>query len=405
MKPLHICYVEMGYPHHHGGGGGAGTYVQLVGKELVRRGHEVSVVTAPCFECRSHAVDEGVDVYRPRLPGTLHWYLGRLPGIRIGALAARYLEHGWHLSRFLNHLHRQQSIDLVEYTEGGDFWHALRAPFPYIVHLHGSRYTFLRMSSRPVGRSDLYHRRLELSFIRRAHYVISPSQALLDLVAQELGHELVQSAVLPYPLDPRLMDRRQPAEVGTGADRIVLFAARNDSVKGAETMLQAVPMIRRRFPAVEFHLVGYAPATAARLPDGVLCRPFVAKDELLAYYQCADICVVPSLWDNSPNTVYEAMAAGKAVVASRVGGIPELVVDGETGVLVEPNNPPQLAHAIVRLLRDEDERRAMGRKGRERIHRLADLGDNVGRRVDLYNRMIAEWPPRNTIWNYAHRPR
>ena len=108
------------------------------------------------------------------------------------------------------------------------------------------------------------------------------------------------------------------------------------------------------------------------------------KDELLKQYRTAALCVVPSLWDNSPNTVYEAMAAGRAVVASRVGGIPELVADGETGLLTPPGDAGALADAITALLLDPDRRQAMGEAGRRRIRRLADLEENVDRRLAIY---------------------
>ena len=406
VRSLHICYVELGYPHHHGGGGGAGTYVQLVGKELVRQGHRVSVITAACLECPFHTVDDGVDVYRPKLGSALHWYIGKLPGLRVGALSIRYLEQGAYLYRFLKQVHKKQPIDLVEYAEGGDFWHAWRPLSPYIVHLHGSRYTSLRMSGKAIGRADWYHRRLELSFIRRARHIISPSQALLDIVTDETEYRLDGATVIPYPLDSRLLATSRRATTSSGGVPTVLFAARNDPLKGAETLLRSVPLIRRSVADVEFQLFGYSPLPGAELPNYVRCFSFVTKEELLRHYQTADICVVPSLWDNSPNTLYEAMAAGKAVVASRVGGIPEIVADGETGILVGPNDAEQLAEAIIRLLTHERERLAMGVSGRERIRQLADPQANLRSRLEIYQRVAHSASlSANTRERYAHRAR
>lgn len=402
---LHLCYVELGYPHHHGGGGGAGTYVQLAGRELVRAGHQVSVLAAACPRCAPVEDDHGIRVYRPALGASLHWYIGKLPGARIGSLAIRYLEAGWSIARFLENLHRTHPIDLVEFTEGGDFWHAFKRTFPYIVHLHGSRYTFLRMSGRKLARGEWLYRRLELAFMRRARCVVSPSQALLDLVTEENGQSFNATFAHPYPLDPRLLQEPvlQPHEIA--ARQMVLFAARNDPVKGADTLLSAVPLIHQQYPAVDFELFGYEPATDGALSQGVHCHAFVTKDELLAHYHRADICVVPSRWDNSPNTVYEAMAAGKPVVASRVGGIPEIVEDGVTGLLVEPGDSQQLADALVRLLQDEQARRAMGERGRERIQKLAGLHENVARRLEVYEQILSNTFVKQTDTTYAHRTR
>jgi glycosyltransferase involved in cell wall biosynthesis len=332
-------------------------------------------------------VDEGIGVYRPTAGGNLHWYAGRVPGLRGLALSARYLEHGWSWYRLLERLHRRDPFDVVEFAEGGDFWHAFRPSFPVVTNLHGSRFTFLKQSSRPVGGADWRHRKLELGFIRRARHVFSPSRSLLELVRREIGGAMPPADVLPLPLDPRLLESAGGAEGSEGGSPLVLFAARNDPVKGASVLLGAVPLVRRRVPDASFLLLGPQPPPGAHCPEGVRCLPFMPKDQLLAYYRRAALCVVPSLWDNSPNTIYEAMAAGRAVVASRVGGIPELVVDGQTGLLVPPGDPGRLAEAITRLLLEGGRREEMGREGRRRIQGLAGLEQNVRQRLAVYEKV------------------
>lgn len=377
-----ICYIESGYPPPNGGGGGAGTYVQLVGRELVRRGHSVTVLAAWYPGCSYVYDDQGIQVYRPRIRRPMHWYLGKWPVLRTGSLSLRYLEGGWRQYRFLQKLHREHPFDLVEFTEGGDFWHAWSSTFPYIVHLHGSHYTFLKQSNRPVGRDNWWQRRLELAFIKRADHVISPSQALLNIVRKESGTLNVQSTVIPYPLDPRLL-RKNGAE--SKRPRRVLFAARNDPVKGAASLLEAIPPVNEEISGVEFHFFGYQPRPEEAIPPNVVIHPFVPRDELLCWYQKVDICVVPSIWDNSPNTVYEAMGAGTPVIATSVGGIPELVEDGHTGLLVPPNDPRTLASAICRLLCNLQESAQMGDNARSHVRKLADLDQNVDRRLQLFN--------------------
>jgi glycosyltransferase involved in cell wall biosynthesis len=386
---MHICFVETGYPKPEGGGGGAGTYVQLVGRALVERGHIVSVVAGWYPDCHSVFDDAGVKVYRPPTKSVLPWYLGKIPLLKVGALPLDFLISSWHRYRFIETLNQKEPIDIAEFTEGGDFWHAFRPSFPYICHLHGSRYTFLKMSGRPVGQIDWFHRRLELSFIRQAEVVVSPCQAMLDIVEQEAGQPFKRKVVIPYPLDPRLL-REEPAARENGHQKIVHFAARNDPVKGADVLLQAVPLVRQAVPEVEFRLFGFEP-NGTFIPEGVQCFPFMPKDELLNHYHQADVCVIPSRWDNSPNTVYEAMAAGKAVVASKVGGIPELVVNVETGLLIEPDNPQTLAQAVVSILADEEKSSNFGRAGRKQIQRLANLAQNVERRLALYQEVIVDY--------------
>ena len=387
MERLHVCYVENGYPCRHSGGG-AGTYVQLIGKELVLRGHKVSVIAGQCPECPSHELDDGVNVYRPKR-SSLHWWFSRLTGLEGVSLSFRYLEHGRQLYRFIEKLHKKNPIDIAEFSEGGDFWHMFNPKFPYISHLHGSRYTVLYASGRKIRRTDWYHRRLELLFIDQGIHVMSPSNALLNLVEKEMKHKLKSSTVMPCPLDPRLENLRSKVK-SDNRHKTVFFAARNDPVKGGQILLEAVPLIQRKVPDIKFQFFGFKPKPDMVIPEGVSCNDFLPKEKLLEPYQEADICVIPSYWDNSPNTVYEAMAAGKAVVASRVGGIPELVKDGETGILVDPGNSKHLADAIIDLLLDRKKRISMGEKASERILQLASLSDNVDRRLALYQKIITK---------------
>lgn len=383
---MHVAYAEMGYPHPHGGGG-AGTYVQLIGQELVRRGHKVTVIAGACSQCPTVTIDQGIRVFRPTLRGVLHWYASRIRGAKSSALALRNLEWGWQLYWHVERIHRIQPIDVLEVAEAGDWWHLLTRHIPVVAHLHGSRYTFLSQAGKPVGRSDWYHRRLELAAISRADWVVSPSQAMLDVVQQEAGRKFPHASVIPYPLDPALLKEQAATPTKPTETKVVFFAARNDPVKGADVLLAAAPLVRAMLPEVEFRFYGYQPEGNRPLPSGVTCTPFLPKAELLMELHQADLCVIPSRWDNSPNTVYEAMAAGKAIVASRVGGIPELVVDGETGRLVEVGDCNRLADAMVALLRDMSHLREMGHEGRRRITELADLRRNVDRRTDIYERM------------------
>lgn len=396
MNKLHICFVERGYPHSHGGGGGAGTRIQLIAHELVRRGHSVSVITASCEQCPSLSDDEGVSVYRHPQSAPLHWYCSKLPGLDNFALSLRYLERGWQIKRTLDWLHNENPIDLVEFTEGGDFWHAWKAPFARISYLSGSRYTFLKESRRPVARRDWWQRRLELMFISRVEQVISPSATMLKLVERELNKSLSNAVILSNPVDPRLLELPLDNPASSNEDSlIIMFAARNEWVKGGDVLLRAARTVHQAFPRAQFIFFGYHQSANGK-PDYVTFHPFIPKEDLFKHYQRATICVIPSRWDNSPNTVYEAMAAGKPVVATNVGGIPEIVVNRKTGLLVEPGNSEQLAQALIQLLSKKELREKMGRKGQRRVQRTFNLVDHVETRLRLYQRLHLSLPSRHS---------
>lgn len=195
-----------------------------------------------------------------------------------------------------------------------------------------------------------------------------------------------------------------PAQFGQGADVAeknghdeVLFVGRISPEKAAHTLIDAFAQVSKRHPRVRLRMVGPQvsapfefiaqmgePELAAALAPcyegdyladlrrrAALCgedRVDLAgpapHDELPALYAHADILVNPSLSEPFGMTVVEAMASGTPVVATRVGGMKEILAEQEAGILVEPNDAAALADAITRLIEDPDLRRAMGAAGR-----------------------------------------
>jgi glycosyltransferase involved in cell wall biosynthesis len=110
--------------------------------------------------------------------------------------------------------------------------------------------------------------------------------------------------------------------------------------------------------------------------------------QVVQYYQAADLYVHASKADTFPNTVLEAMACGIAVVASHVGGIPEQVSDGITGLLVAPENSQALAIAIETLLAQETLRSTMGQAGRKRVLGEFQLSQQIDRYLEWYEAIL-----------------
>jgi glycosyltransferase involved in cell wall biosynthesis len=131
--------------------------------------------------------------------------------------------------------------------------------------------------------------------------------------------------------------------------------------------------VKRRVPKSCLALVGDGPlrghlqerARRLEIADSVLFLGF--RSPALPYIAAADLLVQASHTEGTPNTVLEAMALGRPVVATRVGGVPDVVVDRETGLLVPPRDPQALADAIVRLLADPSLRGALGAQAQSRV--------------------------------------
>jgi glycosyltransferase involved in cell wall biosynthesis len=173
--------------------------------------------------------------------------------------------------------------------------------------------------------------------------------------------------------------RQAGAAAGSGAgrtDRLRLLAVgRLEEEKGHRYLLEAVAALGERGEEVELELVGDGSARgrlteqARRLgiADRVEFRGSVGQDLLHRHYAAADVFCLPSLGEGVPVVLMEAMAMGLPVVATRVGGVPELVGDGAHGILVAPTEVGELVEAIAALGADAAARRRLGAAGRERV--------------------------------------
>lgn len=171
--------------------------------------------------------------------------------------------------------------------------------------------------------------------------------------------------------------------------------------KGIHILLQAVPLIREDFPQAKFLIVGddtdskkhYLQQLRAmthhfREDKNITFAGF--RKDIPELMSALDIFVLPSLIEPFGRVLLEAMAAAKAVVASKVGGIPEIVADEETGILVLPGDSKKLADAIIRLIQDSSLREQMGRKGRKRVEELFSIEKNVELTEQLYIKVLQQ---------------
>jgi glycosyltransferase involved in cell wall biosynthesis len=176
---------------------------------------------------------------------------------------------------------------------------------------------------------------------------------------------------------------------GSGTDEgYVLYLGRLSAEKGVRTLLKAHETSGGNWPLV---VAGTGPLEAELKSQHKLASfiGHVSGERLREVIDQAAVLVVPSEWyENCPMSVLEAMAYGKPVVGSRMGGIPELVVDGVTGLLFEAGNVDNLRDQLDRLMKDGDLRRCLGEKARQRVETEFSLGrHNVGL-MDIYKSLL-----------------
>jgi glycosyltransferase involved in cell wall biosynthesis len=165
--------------------------------------------------------------------------------------------------------------------------------------------------------------------------------------------------------------------------------------KGYDDLIAAVALARSRVPDLRCVILGDGPQEA-HLRSVIAERGLEAhvllpgrRRDVADVIRCLDVAVLSSRREGSPLAMLEYMAAGAPIVATAVGGVPELVHDGEHGVLVPPSDPSALAAAIVRLVADPALARRLGDAARARQRERYDLDVVVGRLQDLYLELYA----------------
>ena len=382
---MHFVFVERGFPRNNGEVGGAGTYVKIYGLELIKRGHVVSVICGKNQGDRNMYVDDGIDVYPDSQNHPIAFFLQKFYIFNFLLDSIKYLENGISIRRIIKKINRKKKIDIIEFSEGGDFWTSIFKDFYFISHLHGSAFTFRKNSYKKIGLKDWLKRKAELFFIKRADKVVSPSNALANLVEKELKEEL-NIDIIPYPINSSL---EQPIAIKEKSDKSlisIIFASRNDPVKGGELLIESLHNLNDQLKKIiKVYIYGYLPKRDIKGLSFLEVHDFISAKELKERYLKSDICIVPSIFDNSPNTVYEAMSYGKVIVASNAGVIPEIIGSSKNGFIFKKNNATDLTEKIssaIKLITSGDSIK-MRKNARNRILEMCSVQKNVDDRLRL----------------------
>jgi glycosyltransferase involved in cell wall biosynthesis len=267
-------------------------------------------------------------------------------------------------------------VDLDGFLWAG--WRARRGA-RFVVALKGIIADELRNERGLVRMLLSIQARWERRNTERADRVIVPSEYSAGVAATVYGVSPRRIAVVPEPIDLTEWDRRfSVVRPRARPPHGVLSVARLYPRKRMQDLLEAAALLRVRMPDLEVRVIGDGPEMPAlraaharlQLGDSVRLLGHVGRDALALEYLEARCFCLPTVQEGFGLVFAEAMAARLPVVACRAAAVPEIVRDGETGLLVEPRTPTALAAALGRMLGDEPMRKDMGMAGRKRVEDL-----------------------------------
>lgn len=373
-KPLSVLTLsEPTYPCH---GGGAGKCAHLYAAGLARRGHTVRIV-CPGAVPLTQTID-GVEVHRVPLTahppaagtrieenaiaqGLLSYIRKAIPLAEIDLI----LDVGGFLSYFFlveYKLRRQLGVPVVVFFQLLEE-HVARAPDRF---LYAFQHPFALFPHRHKERSQCFA-------VRLASAVICPSAEEAALVERLFRKRRVY--VLPNPVDPRLaaapVDESWRARLAPANETLAMFGGRiDDWIKGPDIVRDAFRMAAAKRSGLRLALIGDSPDRLFWGPDSrVTHTGWIPDAETLAsVLHAGDLLLMPSRYEPFGMMCTEAMVMGRPVIASPVGGLRDIVVHGENGVLLDGANPDrwaaQMAAWIVRLTDAVPFRTALGRNAK-----------------------------------------
>ncbi len=407
---MRICLISREYPPDTGWGG-VGAFNFHMAHSLTRAGHDVEVISLSAGDSARTSEELGVTVHR------VAWkhLLDELNLLLVAAPSSHYVIKTtvalW--MRFME-LHSQKPFDVVEVPEhlAGGLFHAMTREVPLVVQLHTPHSKFI--SDCFHGVTPSFDNRLicilERVGILLADQVISPSANLAGFVAEDTGYPFERIRVIKYPVDTDKFKPEGPKALAADGNLTVFFAGRLEERKGIHYLVEAMPAIVQAVPNVRFICVGAdtqaAPGGGSMLAwlkkrlDENKCAskvtfiPHIPLTEMANYVRSADVCVVPSLYDNAPFTCIEALACGKPVVATTAGGMGEYAAHNERGIIVPPRSAEALSDAIITLLKDEQKRLQFGKNARAFAESTLNLAYKAEEKIEQYEQARANYKAR-----------
>ena len=358
-RPLKILHVDP----ERAWGGGENQVMGLL-SYLVSRGHENHLLCDPEGYLLREARKKGISVFPLRVRNEID--LRPVPSLRRRLRAQRY---------DIIHFHTKRAHAL-------SLWLGRRDP--------RTKSVVTRRMDYPVSRN--WHTRY--LYNRRVDGVVAISKKIAELLVeggvQRENIRVIHSGIDPAPFrnGRGLRSRSVPPVIGTVA---VL-----EERKGHRFLLEAAALLRQRGRQLQVHFAGEgsrknelkALAVKLGLGNEVVFCGFTA--DIPSFLATIDVFVLPSLYEGLGVAAIEAMAAGKPVIATQVGGLPELVEDGVTGFLVPPGDPEALASSISRLLSREGLMEQIGRNAWERVQRHFTMEQMAKKNEDYYYELLQE---------------
>ncbi len=394
---MNVCFVT---PEYFPISGGTGAYVYYLSHSLQKLGHNVHVVARDDHE--SEKVVNGIYV---------HYIKGT------GNALTRYWRFARSASKKIEELNKQNAFDVIHANLPlvPSFAIPKNASKALVCAVHSTwkgeaivtkrdNPKNLNPNEKSMLRYNFLLRSYEKKLMNRSDALIAVSKYTVDEltklygIAEEKIH-VIYNGVDVQKFKPRSNRAELRREFGLEEDKkIVLFVGRLYHRKGLEILLRSIPQVLQEFSDVKFVISGKGfkqkeeslrnLAKQLDIENHVTFMGYVPDEKLPNLYSASDIFVLPAIYENFPFAILEAQATGLPVISTKVGGIPEFLVDNENGFLIDPRDSAQLTQRVLALLQDQKLAKEMGMHGRKLIEDKFSWRLITSQVIDLYHKLL-----------------
>jgi len=379
---LRIAFLTPEYVTESNFDGGLANYLHRAALGMKQHGHHVEIFT--CSEHNETISHEGVLVNRVKDNGFIFKCVNRLTRYRFRQ-TLNILSLSYCLRKRLLKRHRHQHFDIVQISSflSCGLFLTFNRPAPIIARVSSYEPLLRRFYCKRLTRQQRFREWLELLPLRRSDAVYAPSE-LLSNVLRENANLKVDVLHPPFFIETNDFDESIYRKCLKGK-RYFIFFGSIGLLKGGEVLARSLPDLLAAYPEMFFVFAGkvfqgpenqsmldYVKDKAGAYSNRIIYLGVLKHHQLYPIIQCSHAVVLPSLIDNLPNTMLEAMALGKVVIGTRGASFEEFINDGISGILVEANNSSELFQAMERVWNmNEEERINIGKIAKQRIASLS----------------------------------
>lgn len=370
---MRIAFISYEFPPDNAIGGIA-TYTYQMALCLTKLGCEIEVFTASHYRETSNEFYNNLIVHRVRT------------GIRESFASL--------IAPVVSKRHAQEKFDLIEspeYGAEGAFVRKALPAVPFVVKFHTPSFVIngfnrslkahrLKYKLKKFFHIGKYKKEADPEYQLAIHAtaLAAPSHSMAEIVCAKWGIEKERITVLPSPFLPDEALLKIPADTQT---RTVTYLGRLEGRKGVHLLAEAIPFVLEKYPETTFRFIGRT--NIGPLGRGTmlahlksLLQPWLSQIEFVDHVSShevpgwlakTDICVFPSLWEAYGYVCIEAMSAARGIIASKYGGMSEMLTSVNENLLIDPQDTVQLANSLIHLLDQPKKRIEIGEKSRERV--------------------------------------